>query len=59
MQKLCKMRHCFNCGDELGEYADADPLDTCGKVECNREAQAAARQEREEAHEDLDRERGW
>lgn len=29
-----KMRHCFNCGEELGCYADYDPLDTCGKREC-------------------------
>lgn len=54
-----KMRYCFNCGEQLGEYADYDPLDTCGKVECNREARHAARQERDEAHERLDREMGW
>lgn len=50
-----KMRHCFNCGKELGAYADHDPLDTCGKVECDRAASDAHRQEREEA---LDRDRG-
>lgn len=56
-----KMRHCFYCGDEIGVYADNhyDPLDTCGKQECNREASAAARQERDDAHEQLDRDLGW
>lgn len=54
-----KMRHCFFCGAELGVYAYHDPLDTCGKAECNREASDAARQERDEAHERLDRDMGW
>lgn len=54
-----KMRHCFNCGDDLGVYAYSDPLDHCGKQECAREAQDAARAEREEAHEQLDRDMGW
>jgi hypothetical protein len=49
------MRHCFNCGEELGRYADHDPLDTCGKRECVSEANSARAQEREEAHERLDR----
>lgn len=53
------MRHCFNCGAELGVYADYDPLDDCGKSECLRAAQDAHRQEREQAHEQLDRDRGW
>lgn len=54
-----KMRHCFFCGEELGVYADHDPLDTCGKAECNREANNAAREEREEAHRELDRRLGY
>jgi hypothetical protein len=54
-----KMRHCFYCGDELGVYADHDPLDTCGKAACNRAASDAAQEEREEAHERLDRDMGW
>jgi hypothetical protein len=54
-----KMRHCFFCGEELGIYADWHPLDTCGKAECNREASNAAREEREEAHRELDRRMGW
>jgi hypothetical protein len=53
------MRYCFNCGEELGCYADHDQFDTCGKSECNREAQRAVAAEREEAHERLDRDRGW
>lgn len=59
MPKQPKMRHCFNCGDELGVYADSDPLDHCGKIECAREAQHAAAEEREQAHEELDRDLGY
>jgi hypothetical protein len=54
-----KMRHCFNCGAEMGVYADYDPMDTCGAIECNREAAAAESQRREEAHEQLDRDMGY
>lgn len=54
-----KMRHCFNCGEELGVYADYDPLDDCGKQECQRAARDAYAEEREEAHEQLDRDNGW
>lgn len=50
-----KMRHCFYCGAELGEYIDHDPLDTCGKRECERAASEHVRQQRDEAHEKLDR----
>jgi hypothetical protein len=57
--KAPKMRHCFNCGEQLGAYADYDPRDTCGKRECEREAQAAFAEEREEAHDQLDRDMGW
>ena len=53
------MRHCFYCGEELGVYADYDPLDTCGAQECQRAASDALRSERDEAHERLDRDRGW
>jgi hypothetical protein len=60
-KKLPRMRHCFNCGAELGVYAarDYDPMDTCGALECDKGAREAARQEREEAHEQLDRDLGW
>jgi hypothetical protein len=54
-----KMRHCFNCGEELGFYADWEPLDSCGRPECEREARSAREAERSEAHEQLDRDRGW
>lgn len=54
-----KMRHCFYCGEELGISTWDDPLDTCGKPECNRSARDAREQEREEAHERLDRDMGW
>jgi hypothetical protein len=57
--KLPPMRHCFYCGEELGRYRDYDRLDTCGKMECLREAQDTVAAERAEAHEELDRERGW
>lgn len=59
MPKQPKMRPCFNCGDELGEYADHHRLDDCGRPECVREASNAAREEREEAHEELDRDLGY
>jgi hypothetical protein len=53
------MRFCFNCGAELGCYADHDPLDDCGAQECQRAARDAHAQERDEAHERLDRDMGW
>lgn len=57
--KTPKMRHCFNCGEELGVYADHDPLDDCGNQECQRAARDAMHEEREAAHERLDRDMGW
>jgi hypothetical protein len=54
-----RMQRCFYCGAEIGVMAYAEPFDTCGKPECDREAAAAQRQERDEAHEQLDRDRGW
>lgn len=57
--KTPKMRHCFNCGEELGVYADYDPMDDCGKRECVRAAQDSYAQERQDAHDQLDRDRGW
>lgn len=59
MGKKEKMHYCFNCGAELGVYAYAEPLDHCGAIECQREAQNALAQERAEAHEQLDRDMGW
>ena len=56
-----KMRHCWYCGEELGviERRLYDDRDTCGKRECERAARDAEQQERDEAHERLDRDRGW
>ena len=56
-----KMRHCCNCCAELGviERRHYDPLDTCGQQECERAAQDADAAERDEAHEQLDRNMGW
>lgn len=59
MTKKPQIRFCFNCGDEIGCYADYDERDTCGKQECERAARDAYAQEREEAHERLDRDMGW
>lgn len=53
------MRYCFYCGEELGRSWDRDPYDNCGKLECQREASNALAEERERAHEALDRDRGW
>ncbi len=54
-----KMRHCFFCGKQIGIYRDWDRLDTCGARECEREARNIAQEEREQAHEKLDRDMGW
>lgn len=54
------MQHCFNCGDELGVFhAYQGDRNTCGKQECERAARDDERAECEQAHEDLDRDRGW
>ena len=54
-------RFCFNCGASLGviEARLYDSRDTCGALECEREARDAYQQEREEAHRELDEQRGW
>jgi hypothetical protein len=56
-----KQRYCWNCGEDMGfiENRYYDKHDTCGKLECQREAQAMYREEREEAHRDLDERMGW
>jgi len=56
-----KMRHCCYCGAELGVYAarDYDRRDTCGASECDRAVRDDMEAERFEAHERLDRDRGW
>ena len=44
------MRHCFNCGAELGRFsaAEYDPLDDCGDRACVAAANDARAQERED-----------
>lgn len=60
MSKQAKMQHCFNCGEELGVYVhEWRDIECCGKHECQRELRNALAQEREEAHEQLDRDMGW
>lgn len=56
-----KERHCPYCGDSMGfiENRYYDRGDPCGKRECSRAAQNDAQAEREEAHEQLDRDMGW
>lgn len=56
-----KLRHCWNCGADMGVIEDRyyDRSDTCGAAECAREARDQARAERDEAHEQLDRDMGW
>lgn len=52
--------HCYNCGEDLGPRDRfSDQFDTCGKVECDRVVRDDLAQQREEAHEQLDRDLGW
>jgi hypothetical protein len=55
-----KMKHCAYCGDEIDmtESWDREP-EPCGKPECNREVRDMYRAERDEAHEQLDRDMGY
>lgn len=58
--KTPKIQYCFNCGAELGVYIHyAGDIECCGKPECNREMQDTYRRERDEAHEELDRDMGY
>ena len=54
-------RFCCYCGESLGVVEDRyyQRDDTCGRLECNRAARDDAEAEREEAHEQLDRDMGW
>lgn len=56
-----KVRHCFNCGADMGFIEDRyyDRLDPCGARECERAARDAHAEERDEAHDRLDRDMGW
>jgi hypothetical protein len=55
------IEYCENCGADLGgpvvKYAH--DFITCGSQECEREARNQAAMEREEAHEQLDRDMGY
>ena len=56
-----KIRRCWNCGADMGfiENRYYDRMDSCGSLECQRAERDAAQQEREEAHERLDRDLGY
>ena len=56
-----KERFCWVCGTSIGYVEDRfyDRRDSCGSRECQREERDAYRAERDEAHEQLDRDRGW
>lgn len=57
--KVAKERFCFNCGASMGVYADYDRMDDCGRRECVQAYRDVAAEEREQAHEQLDRDNGW
>jgi hypothetical protein len=44
-EPLLPMRHCFNCGAELGRYRFYMPLDHCPSEQCVQEAHRAAAKE--------------
>ena len=56
-----KISQCGFCGDDLGEEIEKRHGEhiTCGKRECERWASHSDEIERAEAHEQLDRDRGW
>tara|TARA_Y100000815_G_scaffold232876_2_gene223861 strand:+ start:99005 stop:99214 length:210 start_codon:yes stop_codon:yes gene_type:complete len=51
-----KVRHCWNCGADMGfiENRFYDRMDTCGSRECERAARDAFEEDREEAHRAVD-----
>lgn len=53
-----KMQYCANCGAELGEGFNFGP-ESCGDRECDRAVRDGYEAEREEAHEQLDRDLGY
>lgn len=59
MKEKDQMQFCFNCGEELGYFASNEPLQTCGKLPCEREARDQEALLRQDAHEELDRNMGW
>lgn len=57
---MTKERFCFNCGTPIpGDNYQYDRFDTCGAMECEYVARDERQGERDEAHEQLDRDMGW
>jgi hypothetical protein len=55
-----RRHHCAYCGDDMGPWnAYSRRGDCCGKGECQNFEREEARAEREEAHEQLDRDLGY
>jgi hypothetical protein len=60
MIKTPKMQHCDFCGTEVGVFErEFRERITCGARECERWARDDEAEERRQAHEDLDHDRGW
>jgi hypothetical protein len=55
-----KERFCWNCGQSMGWIANYayERTDTCGARECEREARDQEQAERDDAHDQLDRDMG-
>ena len=58
---MAKVKHCESCGADLftPQTRFYGEMVTCGSSECEREARDSEQQQREEAHEQLDRDLGW
>jgi hypothetical protein len=56
---MIREQFCFWCGDALSKFDAYGELLTCGKSECERGARDQQQAERDEAHEQLDRDMGW
>lgn len=55
---MARNKTCSWCGEDLGVPHDREP-ESCGKLECNREVRMQIQEEREDAHDQLDRDMGW
>lgn len=58
-KNIIPMRYCFNCGCEIGRSHYADRFASCGQGDCINAERDAHQAEREEAHEQLDRDLGY
>ena len=56
---VAKERHCPYCGESMGVLNYVNQYDTCGELECERWALGQAAADREDAHEQLDRDLGY